>query len=250
MKITFGLHLDGWRSTGSAVRFDEVVCGVSGFLRTLELVLGLPASEATRAKRVIVYRAALARATANQQRFYERSFVNDGLATSEELLRWRDELIMAGWDGALGGDDSERLQNMAAVEALVASDAKCGPGDRVQSILTEMVARPLAGLEVIAVDSPDHLPHLIRALLKALQARFIGAPEFPLAAAGTNLRQIQDNIAGGSDTPFVSDADDDSVALCSAYSDITLARAAAYWLHDGGKAVQGSVVISRVRSVR
>lgn len=245
MKITFGLHLNGWRSAGSVVRFDEAVCGVHGFLRTLELALGLPTPEATRAKRVIGYRAALARAAAIQQRFYQESFAKDGLATSEELLRWRDELIMAGWDGASGKDDRERLQDMVAVEALVASDVKCGPGDRIRTILGEMVDRPLGELEVSALDSPDHLPHLLRVLLEALQARFIGAPEFPLAAAGTNLRRLQDNVVDGLATPFVWNVGDDSVALCSAFSEVTLARAAAYWLHDGGKAAQGSVVVSQ-----
>lgn len=245
MKITFGLHLDGWRYPGSVVRFDETVCGVHGFLRNLELVLGLPTPEAMRAKRVIGYRAALARAAGTQQRFYQESFVKDGLGTSEELLRWRDELIMAGWDGVSGKDDSERLQDMVAVEALVTSDVKCGPGDRIRTILAEMIARPLGELEVFALDSPDHLPHLLQVLLETLQARFICAPKFPLAAAGTNLRRFQDNVIDGLTTPFVWNADDDSVSLCSAFSEVILARAAAYWLHDGGKAAQGSVVISQ-----
>ncbi len=245
MKITFGLHLDGWRSAGNVVRFDEAVCELHGFLRTLELAQGLPTPEATRAKRVIGYRAAMARAAGIQQRFYQESFAKDGLATSEELLRWRDELVMAGWDGASGKADSERIQDMVAVEALVASDVKCGPGDRIQTILLEMVARPLGEFEVFALDSPHHLPHLMRVLLEAIQARFINAPEFPLAATGTNLRRLQDNVAGGLAIPFFWNHDDDSISLCSAFSEVTLARAAAHRLHNGGKAAQGSVVISQ-----
>ena len=36
----------------------------------------------------------------SKQRFYTASFTKDPLAVAETLLRWRDELVLAGWDGS------------------------------------------------------------------------------------------------------------------------------------------------------
>ena len=45
------------------------------------------------------YRQSL-EAAASKPRFYAASFAKDPFSVAETLLRWRDELVLAGWDGS------------------------------------------------------------------------------------------------------------------------------------------------------
>src|SRR3984893_5559101 len=99
LKITFGLDLDGYQDLQPRDRFNESICGPQGFLRLLELRLGLASKPASAAARIVQYREFLQNAASIKERFYTASFAKDPLAVAETLLRWRDELVLAGWDG-------------------------------------------------------------------------------------------------------------------------------------------------------
>ena len=60
---------------------------------------------------------------------------------AETLLRWRDELVLAGWDGSLDPVASERIRDLAEVEGLAGPDLLPGFGDRVRKALTELDRR-------------------------------------------------------------------------------------------------------------
>ena len=102
MKITFGLDLDGYQDLQPRDRFNESICGPQGFLSLLELRLGLASKPASAAGRIVQYREFLQKAASIRERFYTASFAKDPLAVAETLLRWRDELVLAGWDGSPG----------------------------------------------------------------------------------------------------------------------------------------------------
>ncbi len=74
--------------------------GPHGFLSLLELRLGLASKPASAAGRIVQYREFLQNAASIKPRFYTESFAKDPLAVAETLLRWRDELVLAGWDGS------------------------------------------------------------------------------------------------------------------------------------------------------
>src|ERR1700674_5103846 len=122
LKITFGLDLDGYQDLQPRHRFNESICGPQGFLRLLELRLGLASNPASAASRIVQYRGALESAASIKERFYTVSFAKDPLAVAETLLRWRDELVLAGWDGAPDPASGQRIRDLAEVEGLAGSD--------------------------------------------------------------------------------------------------------------------------------
>src|SRR3984885_4131061 len=135
LKITFGLDLDGYQDLQTRDRFNESICGPQGFLDLLELRLGLASKPASAAARIVQYREFLQRAASIKWRFYTASFAKDPLAVAETLLRWRDELVMAGWDGAPDPGSSQRIRDLAEVEGLAGTDLLPGIGDRTRIAL-------------------------------------------------------------------------------------------------------------------
>src|SRR5580693_5741975 len=136
LKITFGLDLDGYQDLQPRDRFNESICGPQGFLRLLELRLGLASKPASAAGRIVQYREFLQNAASIKRlkrpaaRFYTESFSKDPLAVAETLLRWRDELVLAGWDGSPDPGSSQRIRDLAEVEELAGPDLSPGFGDR------------------------------------------------------------------------------------------------------------------------
>lgn len=231
MKITFGMHLDGWRSVAAATRFDELHCGPLGLLDQLELRLGLASSHSGHARRVRAYHNALEEVRGIAGRFYSDSFEKDPIAAAEVLLAWRDELVLGGWTQTAIGGQSSRLAALSAVEERVGPQVRSGPGDRVQRIITQLDTGTGAGLaEIEVIDRREHLPALLVRLLRKLGARFVTREAFPLALEGSNLRRAQEAILGDH-TPFAWNTNgDDSLMLCTAHSDVALAQVAARWI--------------------
>lgn len=86
------------------------------------------------------YRQSL-EAAASKPRFYAASFAKDPFSVAETLLRWRDELVLAGWDGSADPVGSSRIRDLAEVEGLAGPKLLPGLGDRVQAVLTELDRR-------------------------------------------------------------------------------------------------------------
>src|SRR5580692_3288254 len=150
LKITFGLDLDGYQDLQPRDRFNESICGPQGFLRLLELRLGLTSKPASAAARIVQYREFLQKAESTKLRFYTASFAKDPLAVAETLLRWRDELVLAGWDGSPDPAASQRIRDLAEVEGLAGPNLSPGFGDRIRKALTELDQRDpkVAAIEV------------------------------------------------------------------------------------------------------
>ena len=102
MKVTFGLSLDGWEPLKSPQCLDEATCGPGGFLELLEVRLGLKTNALPLSQRLVHYKTLLGELAKERAAFYAESFKRDPYAVAETLLSWRDDLIMAGWDGQIG----------------------------------------------------------------------------------------------------------------------------------------------------
>lgn len=105
MKLVFGLQADGRAYPdfpGGAIGvLGEAVVGPRGLLDILETQLGLTGPSKAEAIRIAAYSTKLANAlTRRPSAFFARSFEKDSWSTAERLLRWRDDLILAGWNGA------------------------------------------------------------------------------------------------------------------------------------------------------
>ena len=117
MNITIGMSLDGYEPPQQDNSLGAVVTGPSGMLDLLETRLGLSGEWPVQPIPVIQYQRCLVEAD-NAERFYLRSLSIDALAVAKTLLRWRDECVAAGWNGSAADTDSQRIQDMAAVETL------------------------------------------------------------------------------------------------------------------------------------
>ena len=163
----------------------EKVVGDAGLLDFLELRLGLPGGEAGAIDRILAYEAALRSALTGA--FYKDAFEKDSLATAKEILRWRDTLVMEGFD-AHASYESSRLRTLAQVEKVFGAS---GTPERWK-IVRESAKGPLAGVEIIVCHDMDLLPKLIRETLKALgveKGRYdgLGEDDLPFEAKGKKI---------------------------------------------------------------
>jgi len=235
MNVTFGLALDGFASADPQPSFDEVVCGSVGLLRLLELRLGLVGSLPSHGRRVVGYRDLLAALAAAGPQFYSASFAQDDYAVAETLLRWRDELVLAGWDGQAAAGFSPRLATLAAVETTLDPALRAGEGDRLRTIAAALADRSPQLDRVTVTDPFDEFPARWRQVLKQLGAKFLDTDAALAAAfdaADTDLGKFQRLASGVAVAPpFRGDG---SLNVVRAYSTETLALAAAQWRRAAG----------------
>jgi hypothetical protein len=101
----------------------------------LETLLGLSKARPHEAVRIGHYLKIL-REIDNGQRFYSKSFEADAWSTSKTILKWRDELKVAGWKGDLPPGGSIRLKTLSDLEKIFQNELIKGLRDRLQSILS------------------------------------------------------------------------------------------------------------------
>ena len=235
MKITFGMALDGVRRNSNDPSLNEAVCGLAGLTSLLELRLGLATPCSSPAHRIVNYERALISAAAMRQCFFSQSLRHDSFAVAETLLNWRDELRLAGWRGdALPGDPT-RLHDLAAVEQLASGECASGLGDRLQTILAELDRRSAKLESIEVIDDAEDIPWSLRQILERLGAAFTGCRTEPSATAGSDLRMVQDLIASGR-TEKLAWRGDGSISALTAFSEVTLANAAAQLIKEAREA--------------
>src|SRR6476660_9853629 len=99
MKIIFGLALDGCETVGPTHLLNDICCGPLGLIQILETRLGLKAKSTSAAQRVTQYRTLLKTLAEEGDVFYRAASEKESYAVADTLLRWRDDLVEAGWDG-------------------------------------------------------------------------------------------------------------------------------------------------------
>lgn len=113
--------------------------GKEALLSELELRAGLTCASIEHADRVIAYIEAMRAAQQSSPLFYSESFERDDFGTAELMLKWRDALVKAGWDGKPAGE-SEKIRVLSLIESCF----NCpGSADRWRNILKEAAKRPI-----------------------------------------------------------------------------------------------------------
>ncbi len=135
--------------------------GDAGLLDLLELRLGLPGRETSAIERILAYQYALG--VVRKDAFYDKAFENDSLATAKEILRWRDLLVMEGFDAATACE-SPRLRKLAEAEEHFSEP---GTPERWKEVRAHAKG-PLAGVNIIVDHDIRLLPKLIRETLAAI----------------------------------------------------------------------------------
>lgn len=237
LEILFGTDLDGCPSQNEWRGVGKLVCGSQGLLNLLEVAVGLPPGDTVSdLERVLSYREAVGEfLRSNPEAFFARSFSVDSLSASRVLLRWRDELRLAGWSLEVGDSDDVpgRLADLAGIEVGAPGDAlfRAGIAERLDQIQALLAGGAQTGITRLAVIDPkESIPAKWGNLLEQLDAIFDPRiPTEPVAPEGSRLHLLQSRILEGSDkgAPLDKNSSDQSVVIWQSFSEKTLARAAA-----------------------
>ncbi|MEO6602833.1 MAG: hypothetical protein ABIQ16_23315, partial [Polyangiaceae bacterium] len=164
----------------------DVVWGPKQLLRDLELRFGLGAGAEPEALRVARWAARVA-TLAPLGRFYSRSFELDALGTASALLRLRDSLVDAEWNGQaiLGG--GRRLDALAELEGVSDPVLPIGAADRLAAVHEALVRCPVCVYtELIVAEPADLWSRRWQAVFRELER------------AGTHLSRDGINLRGAS----------------------------------------------------
>lgn len=226
LEVLCGLWLDGARLTAAedlpagSARIGLATLGPTRLLADLELRLGLAPIEAAQAVRVARWSKHVAKFSATG-RFYSRSHEADGWGTAAELLRWRDALVEAGWDGAAiagGGDRMDQLHEIE--EAAQSSNTPLPPsmGDRVRVVEAELRRQPRLVYSKLHCAEPLALwPLRWQRIFSMLAGSGCEVEELRftplLADEKTDLGRVQRQILDGSNEPVQPSGDGSLILL-------------------------------------
>ncbi|MHC5004749.1 MAG: hypothetical protein ACYTJ0_16680, partial [Planctomycetota bacterium] len=228
MRVTFGLELDGgsWPGPlgdGRAAAAGEPWVGPLGFLDILETQLGLGGPPVSAAMRAV----SLVPAVRAAPGFWSRSAAVDPIGAAAELLRWRDELVLHGWDGE-PLDGAPRLAQLAAITAT----ASPGPADRLRACADACsgggAAADLDVEQVTVVGrTVDELPAAWRRMLEAMQrgGTVVETARVPVAAAAVRPADLACCLDDGFDP-----RGDGSLQLLRPVGRLTAAEQVAAWI--------------------
>ncbi len=246
MKITFGMSFDGHDPLFPKQTLGMPICGPSGFLQFLETRLGLKSKAVSPAVRVFQFRQILEEVVAEGTTFFSESFRRDSYAVAETLLKWRDDLIEAGWDGLASANDAARIRDMAVVEARAGTRLSPGMADRLRYVLLELNSRSPNLDSLVVCEPQNQLPKLWRLICAKLGACYEPVV-FDSEANGTDessdLGRIQSLLREDSPAPRLKLNGDQSVLCITAFSEITLAYGTAQLLQKVRQASDAAVTL-------
>jgi ATP-dependent helicase/nuclease subunit B len=124
--------------------------------------------------------------SAKSGRFYARSFELDQLGAATALLRWRDELVISGWNGEEIPDGGERLATLR--ELWAGADLPPGFPDRLRRVEEEFRSSRTRLYDALQIAES-------RELLPSRWQRVLGL----LEECGTEIRQEQISLPGRQD---------------------------------------------------
>lgn len=167
LNISFGLNLNGFLYPAGTNSLDEARFGENDFLNFLEERAGmvLTASPVT-AERIAAAQMAM---LTIKNSFYKDSFDIDPWSSAKTFLKWRDSLIMGGWNGDTDFPESPRLHTIYRLEKSDFS-FKNGLADRLRAVLSALPDADTSDIEKILLTTPyDLLPRLWQRILDILK---------------------------------------------------------------------------------
>ena len=181
------MDLDGAVWSDETVSMNTLICGPNSLLAWLEGRLGLRRPAISDAERLFAYRKKVELADSEWCR---SSFKLDPIGTTKKLLAWRDELVMAGWDGKIVSNASQRLQSLAAIEQAQTEDTfPGGIGDRIKAVLSAMQQGIFQG--ELVLDTPKaFLPELWKQVVVKLHECGMTVSEKEMPPAPQNQRIV------------------------------------------------------------
>ncbi|WDL97761.1 PD-(D/E)XK nuclease family protein [Alicyclobacillus sp. ALC3] len=246
MEVLLGSWLDGAAYPDAMGEADaavgRVVTGFRGLVGVLETILGLTAPPVSEARRVAEW-VRLIQSSGYTSLPFAESFRVDPWNTAKELLRRRDELVLAGWDAPVHMGGGRWLEALTALEA---SHTNRTPGfaDRMRAVLQRL--REPAHVEIDQITLLDQNDALWEAWQRDLVAelckcgvRLKWSESSELEAEG-DLGHLQRAQTGGE--PALASGDS-SVMMVRAENEWEAADFVATWL--GTKGMEENTVLIR-----
>lgn len=215
---------------GRAV-IGDVVWGPKQLLRDLELRFGLGDGAEPEALRVARWAARMA-ALAPLGRFYSRSFELDALGTALALLRLRDSLIDAEWNGHPIEGGGRRLDAIAELESVNDPVLPVGTSDRLAAVQEALIGvRVRVYAELILAEPAELWPRRWQAVFRALERNGTRLSRDAIslrgAPADSDLGRVQATLKGQACPESVTLTGDGSFVVLSAETSWEAASAAA-----------------------
>ena len=145
--------------------FSEIHVGPSGLLGFLEVRLGITAREKPGHELLANFtKAAQAVAAKNKDVFFAQSLKLAPLATANELLRWRDELVLSGWEAdtpvpeGLTSGARSILRGLSEVESALPGGFRT-TADRWRILLATLKTETALGGFSVKVHAPENHMH-------------------------------------------------------------------------------------------
>lgn len=182
MKIHYSPYYDNGCFLGDSPRLmGEIYLGNKGLLQQLQQRAGMHIECKSEVERETDYYKAVKQV--KTPAFYDKAFKSDEMGVAAKLLRWRDALVMAGWDGKCSDPQAKKVAALAEVEKTFEAFGEADAWRKVRDEYAKHNA--LQGVvEEIVVECPwSEVPGLIQQTLKAVQK------------GGTNLNQTVDGAA-------------------------------------------------------
>jgi hypothetical protein len=199
--------------------FNEMIVGNKGLLTELELRSGLVCETLSDVEREASYYQVLKKAVdKHPESFIKKSFEMDEYGVASEVLNWRDELVLAGWNPEIEGV-SDKLDLIAEVEKLAVQDSINikGESDRWKAIF-DSDAQFFDEDEELLIYFPEHLlpPYLAdffrKISKKGMQCTYQNE-EKSIAEEGTNLQKLQKALLNTNSTENHSFREEDQDSL-------------------------------------
>ena len=214
MKVFYNPSYDGFvyfDFSKNNIAFDTVVCNTKSLVSLIELHAGLCIPVASDLDRTLDYYNALKAYTkANPTNMFAKSFKRDGINTAKECLKWRDSMILAGWEPGKN-DASLRMKTLAAIEKDFASPSFGEKLLQVTKALQESCKLP-DNLEIIIPFDYNCFMPAERELLKAIGLERVQVN--PDATLGNNyLSKMAQVLKDNSSEKLTLEQNDDSVEI-------------------------------------
>jgi len=211
--------------------------GSQGLLGVLETHLGLGAKETHHAMRIQGYMESMQSVVHKPEAgFFKQSLEADAWSSAKQFLNWRDELMLAGWNGLAFQTTSEKLHALAVVERVFPEGLKKGLGDRLQVVLSTLEQHSFLHIQSVQLNAAiNDLPYLIRKVLHKLQdlgVTLLSDSAVKRNASG-NLGSIQQAMIDSSEEREAVNVGDDSIILLRPEDEWSAANILASWLRAG-----------------
>ncbi|MCP3850782.1 MAG: PD-(D/E)XK nuclease family protein [Gammaproteobacteria bacterium] len=194
MKIILGLHADGMNTQPKDNRLGIKTVGPQGFLIILETQLGIPVRDISHTSRVVSYLKRMESAGI-EGRFFERSYSVDKFNVATELLSWRDQWFLGGWNGRFESTAEKKLLDVGNIDKETHIALAPGEGERLQTILSLLSEQETQIIEVQLQESIDHFPKAWKQVIQSFKWNQADTLS-PDSIAETDLYKLQQSLLG------------------------------------------------------